>query len=195
MRLLTSFLCCTFLKDNLVFISLFSLRTGVPDPLRSAVAGLGGAWPCPHLQNVLHTLTDELHINDVQQGGCWQHLAPETQWRDQAPRHSRPLQACQQCSLLDRGHDGDQRGQVSALSDPREHRAQPDLEGGQALGKHSDKVHGRAPGILQGWRNNLDIEQQKQAAQPSHFPFIAVFPAMGSLSYCPHKVIAEEPEL
>lgn len=102
---------------------------------------------------------------------------------------------CQQCSLLDRGHDGDQRGQVSALSDPREHRAQPDLEGGQALGKHSDKVHGRAPGILQGWRNNLDIEQQKQAAQPSHFPLKAVFPAMGSLSYCPDKVIAEEPEL
>lgn len=160
--------------------------------MRSAVAGLGGAQPCPHLQNVLHTLIDELHINDVQQGGCWQHLAPETQWRDQAPQHSQPLQACGMSAVLPvlvGGHDGDQRGQVSALSDPHEHHKQPDLEGGQALGKQSDKVHGRAPGVLQGWRNNLDIQQQ------SHFPLKAVFPGMGSLSYSPDKVIAEEPEL
>lgn len=74
-----------FLKDNLVFTFFICINFSplgqkhVPDPLRSTVAGLGGAQPCPHLQNVLHTLIDELHIDDVQQGGCWQHLAPETQ--------------------------------------------------------------------------------------------------------------------
>lgn len=74
------FLCCIFLNDNLVFIvCLYSFHqqntcahTGEQPAL------LGGAQHGPYLENIFHALVDELHVDNVQQGGCWQHLAPKT---------------------------------------------------------------------------------------------------------------------
>lgn len=61
------------------------------------------------------------------------------------------------------GHKGDQRGQASALNEPCECLVKMHPEAGQTLAKHTQiRVWGRAPGVLQGWRNNLDIQVQKQ---------------------------------
>lgn len=159
-RLTTSFLRRTFLKDNLVFIASFSFRTGahVPVPLRSTTAGLGGAQPSPHLENVLHTLVDELHVDDVQQGGCWKHLPPATQQTDGSGTARIACQVCEMSAVLlasgcegpelaAGGHEGDPRRQASALNDPRE-RLVKNASGGRpdTSKTRSDKGAGESPG-------------------------------------------------
>lgn len=60
-------------------------------------------------------------------------------------------------------HEGDRREKASALNDPRECLVKMQPEVGQTLAKHAQiRVQGRVPGVLQGWRNNLDIQVQKQ---------------------------------
>lgn len=70
---------------------------------------------------------------------------------------------CEGSELTVGGREGDQRGQASALNDPRECLVKMHLEAGQTPAKHAQiRARGRAPGILQGQRNNLDIQVQKQ---------------------------------
>lgn len=205
MRLLTSFLCCTFLKDNLVFIASFSFRTGahVPVPVRSAVAGSGGARPRPHLENVLHALIDELHVDDVQQGGCRQHLPPETTWRRVRPRKSclpcalAGSQVCKMSAALlasgpagseltAGGREGDRRGQASALNDPRERLVKMHPEAGQTPAKHAQirargepRASSKAGGITLTFKckNKSKLHSAKPLCLESCFPnHVKLFP-------------------
>jgi len=143
------------------------------------VASSGGARPSPHLENVLHALVDELHVDKVQQGGCWHHLPPGTQRRVRHQQHCLPCapagsQVCEMSAvLLASGcagsqppvgrREGDRRGQASSVNDPRERCVKMHPEASQTPAKHAQiRVWGRAPGALQGWRNNLDVQVQKQ---------------------------------
>lgn len=62
------------------------------------------------------------------------------------------------------GCEGDRREQASALNDLHEHLVKKmHQEAGQTPAKHVQiKTRGRAPGVFQGQRNNLDIQVQKQ---------------------------------
>lgn len=85
-RLLTSFCVEDFSRTTSCLLHLSPPGQERAHPVPVPTAGsVGGAQPSPHLQNVLHALIDELHVDDVEQGGCWQHLPPETQQPGQAP--------------------------------------------------------------------------------------------------------------
>lgn len=76
-------------------------RSTRPCPREKCHGQFGRARPSPHLENILHALIDELHVDDVQQGGCWQHLPPETQGMGLAPQVLLALHASEEPSVQD----------------------------------------------------------------------------------------------